>query len=330
MAELRHEPLDDRWTLYATERAGRPLPPRPDPGPPPPPFDPDCPFCPGNERMLTPILHERPAAVAGDPWATRAVTNKYPILRPDPPPPSAAGHRVLRGTHEVIIETPRHDRDLIDMTPAELRAVVLTYRDRQAALEERWGWATVFRNRSVRAGASLVHPHAQIIAAATPPPPVLARQARAEAYLACHGRPYLDHVIARERDSGERMVLDRDGFVAFVPEAAEVPSEVWIAPAHRPRSSFSELDDADLDAFAGVLSDVLRRLSVRLDGEASYNFVVHSASRAARRAGAAWRWYLRLRPRFGQPGGFEVAADVSINWSLPEGDAARLRDVLRG
>ena len=44
MAELRHEYLHDRWTLYAPERAGRPLPPRPRPAEPPPAFDPECPF----------------------------------------------------------------------------------------------------------------------------------------------------------------------------------------------------------------------------------------------------------------------------------------------
>jgi UDPglucose--hexose-1-phosphate uridylyltransferase len=289
--------------------------------------------------MAGAIRYEAPPPVATGtaPWATRSVENRYPVLRPDASPVTGAGacdH--LRGAHEVIVETPRHDHDLTAMTPAELRAAVTVYRDRQAALEERWGWATLFRNRSGQAGASLVHPHAQIVAAERAPPPVRAREARAGAYLARHGRTYVGDAIARARRAGEGgagriVVLDRgDGFVALVPHAAEVPLEVWLAP-ERPEASFGALGDgAELGAFADALGLLLRGLGA-CTGAASYNFAIVSASRAShtsRAAGPAWHWYLRLRPRLGQPGGFEVATGVAVNPSLPEHDALRLREAV--
>jgi galactose-1-phosphate uridylyltransferase len=50
MSELRYDLLDDRWTLYAPERAARPHDvPLAFVRAPPPAFDPLCPFCPGNE-----------------------------------------------------------------------------------------------------------------------------------------------------------------------------------------------------------------------------------------------------------------------------------------
>jgi UDPglucose--hexose-1-phosphate uridylyltransferase len=320
MDERRYDLLDDRWILYVPARAKRPhdvrltilKPARP-------PYDPDCPFCPGNEGELETVLFER-QDTAGQRWATRAVANKYPIVTgglngPDSPEGFA-------GAHEVLIETPRHDLQLADMTVGELEAVLATHRARFAARAGHAAWTVAFRNHGPTAGISLFHAHGQFVATTSVPPLAAAREARAERYLQEVGRCFLCDVIEREQREAQRLVGEVPGFVAFVPYAAEVRFEMWVAP-NRHQSHFAALDDPEVAGLAGLISRVLRALRAAAS-DPDYNFVILTASRG-RRNSPAWHWYLRVRPRISVVGGFELASGVAVNPSLPELDAARLR-----
>jgi UDPglucose--hexose-1-phosphate uridylyltransferase len=320
MDERRYDLLDDRWILYVPARARRPhdvrltilKPARP-------PYDPDCPFCPGNEGELETVLFER-QGTAGQPWATRAVANKYPIVTGSLNGPASA--QDFAGAHEVVIETPRHDLQLADMTVGELEAVLATHRARFAAHAGYAAWAVAFRNHGPTAGISLFHAHGQFVATTSVPPLAAAREARAERYVQEVGRCFLCDVIEREQREALRLVGEAPGFVAFVPYAAEVRFEVWIAPS-RHQSDFAALDDPEIAALAGLIGRVLRALRAAAR-DPDYNFVILSASRGLQN-GPAWHWYLRVRPRTTAVGGFELASGVAVNPSLPELDAARLR-----
>jgi UDPglucose--hexose-1-phosphate uridylyltransferase len=69
------------------------------------------------------------------------------------------------GYHEVIIETPEHDRILPCMREDELVDVLLTYRQRYQTLraDPRVKLVLLFKNHGERAGTSIVHPHSQVI-----------------------------------------------------------------------------------------------------------------------------------------------------------------------
>ncbi len=309
--EIRYDPVHDRWTIYAPGRDGRPAAVRRRPGAKR--RHPDCPFCPGNEALLVSVIDERRGAGRG-PWATRVVPNRYPIVAPD--------DAAAAGRHEVIIETPRHDHGLAAMTDDEAAAVVTAWRDRYRALARRAGAVIVFRNHGGAAGASLAHPHSQIVAIAEPPPKLTACERRAERLFARTGRGLIETMVDDARRHGSRLVLERPGFVAFVPYAAETQGEIWIAPTGR-QSDFGQLGDAQIGDFAALLRDSLARLRDRMDDPA-YNLMIAGASRGRRRA--PWlRWYVRIRPSVTQPAGFELATGFAVNTSLPERDAALLR-----
>ena len=337
MSEFRQDPLTGRWVIVAPERAARPKATGADPetAPPREPFDPSCPFCPGNEEMVPAILEETPgpqgSGRAG--WLTRVVPNKYPALGPDTAAPTFghAGEVSLpgHGAHEVVVETPRHDADLEDMETGHVAEILRCWRRRHAELIARPGIRAVivFRNRGPQGGASLAHPHSQVIAAGMVPPRLARESAWARAHHDRHGRCVTCETLGREAARGRRVVELTERCALLVPFAAVTPFEQRIAPV-RHRASFADADDAELDELAGLLRRALLRLDACLD-RPPYNLVIESAP-AGETEAAHLHWRLGIVPARHRPGGFEIAAGIEINTSLPEDDARRLREAGAG
>ncbi len=326
MSEFRQDRTRGAWVIIAPERGRRPHEWHSGDAAasPVPPFDPACPFCPGNERQLPGIIGETPADTPPG-WRVRVVPNKYPALRPEAPPAPSAGRAAPGfGHHEVIIETGRHDAALATLADADLDAVVRAYRHRYTALMTQPGVKAVlvFRNHGGRAGASLLHPHSQVMAIGMTPPRLAEAAAWARAQFASEGRCVTCDEIARELADGKRIVEATDHFVALVPYAAANPFEQVILP-RRHHAAFAETDDAALAELGRLLRRSLHRLRTALD-DPPYNFVIESVE--ADPADAPFlHWGLRIVPILVRPGGFELGSGLPINPSLPEDDAAALR-----
>ena len=333
MSELRQDRTTGDWVVIAPKRGERPharganarAAPRPR-------FDPNCPFCPGNEAQLPGLIDET-AAPGAPGWRVRVVPNKFPALQLEQAVSALPGDgqraRPGHGMHEVIIESPWHDAEPATMSADELSAAVVVYRERSRILLEQdgIGAAILFRNYGLRAGASLMHPHAQIIALDFVPPKVAAMGEWAKHYRQQHGRCALCDELASERQDGIRVVDENDAYVALVPFAAEHPFELWLVPK-RHQASFSVLGDNELPIFASLLGRALRRLSAAL-GDPPYNFVVDSAPKTEVVA-PHWHWKLRIVPDVAIWGGFELGAGLPINPSSPEDDARELRAAQAG
>ena len=100
-----------------------------------------------------------------------------------------------------------------------VRDVLATCRSRYVALMADSAVASVivFRNRGKIAGASLLHPHAQLIALSAIAPLVQARQAAMLSYYQKEKRCVLCDIIAYERDNGSRVVNEDRAFLTIVP-----------------------------------------------------------------------------------------------------------------
>jgi UDPglucose--hexose-1-phosphate uridylyltransferase len=326
MSELRQDRTTGGWVIVAPQRGARPHARAPgERAQPRPRFDPKCPFCPGNEAQLPGIVAETAAQDAPG-WRLRVVPNKFPAVQLQLPPVVGGDHtmRPGQGVHQVIIESPWHDAEPATMSAAELNAVVAVYRECSRALLEQDDIETaiLFRNYGQRAGASLAHPHAQIIALEFLPPKLAVVDDWARQYHRKNGACAMCQELAIERESGTRIVDENDKFVALVPFAAEHPFELWLVPK-RHQASFTALADDALSDFAALLGRALRRLRAALD-DPPYNFVVDSAPKSDLSA-PHWHWKLRLVPDIATWGGFELGAGLPINPSSPEDDARLLR-----
>jgi len=286
-----------------------------------------CPFCPGHEDMLPDVLWEREGR-NGAPWATRAVPNKYPALTPNGDAgEQACGLYTMRGGHgrqEVVIDTPYHHQSMAYMSTGRLKAVLDTYWARYRALREDGLIPFVFRNHGADAGASLPHPHSQIIAPSLRPPTVAQEEQQARARYTKTGRcPYCE-MLDEELSAEARIVYTNDVFVVLIPYAASVPFAQWIVPrTHEPE--MGRLDEDGRLALADALRQAIRRLHHAL-GDPDYNFFFRTALDHASEA-EHLHWTLRIHPRTTVQAGFELGTGVNINPSLPERDAEVLRSV---
>jgi len=334
---LRQNVVTGRWALVAPGREGRPVDGGPsEPRPSIPDRHPDCPFCPGNEEQLWGILAETPGA-GGEPWGTRVVPNRFPAITTmdseraplsllptalDLPVIAGVGRPAV-GRHEVIVESPRHDRDLSGMSTAEIEGLIHVYRERfRVHRSEHGGAIVLFRNRGRPAGASLHHPHTQLVAMETVPPRFRTRARRAADWYARHGSCLMCDLPGAEPGWEERVIHDEGDLLAFVPWAPEASLEVWILP-RRHVPEFGDISAEEVSELGRTLRRVLTALS-REDPDHSYNMIIHSAS-ADSEEGHANHWFARIVPRSSRIAGFELATGVHIVPTLPESDASRLR-----
>ena len=326
--ETRKDRITQQWVACAPDRSGRPQktgPRSPDDAPADDTPVEGCPFCPGHEEQLPAVLWEL-AADDDRPWRTRAVPNKYSALSPRPPAPGDASGlyctRGSRGRQEVIIDTPSHHQGLARMPAEQVDALFQTYLARYHALREDGLHPFVFRNHGAGAGASIPHPHSQIIGTDFAPPRIEREEAAARGRYEDTGRcPYCE-MIRAELEAEARLVATTDAFVAFVPFAARVPYEVWVLP-RRHEPEFGRLPDEHRPGLARMLRRVVRRLYTAV-GDPDYNFFVRTALEYESEA-PHLHWSLRLRPRTTVEAGFELSTGVQINPSIPERDAAVLR-----
>ena len=341
MPELRKDPITRRWVIVANERAARPS----DFARGETPATPSatCPFCEGHESTTPPEIAaiRRPGTAPDTPgWQVRVVPNKYPALRieglTDVTWEGMFEGMGGVGAHEVIIETPEHAAHPGVMTPDQLSSVLWMYRERYRDLDgdPRFKYLLLFRNHGRQAGASLAHPHSQLIALPIVPKRAEEELEGAQAYFAREGRCVFCDILRQEvglppfggegpEGNGRRLVWKNDEFVAFAPYASWCPFELWILP-RRHTASFGALDDGQLRPLAEILRAVLGRLHACL-ANPPYNYIIHTAPYDAK-VDHFYHWHIEVLPRLSQVAGFEWGSGFYINTVPPEDAARYLRE----
>jgi UDPglucose--hexose-1-phosphate uridylyltransferase len=231
------------------------------------------------------------------------------------------------GHHEVVIESPRHDLDPASMSKHDVGVLIAVYRQRYSELIARPGIATVilFRNHGAAGGASLAHPHSQLVALGTSPQRLRSIADWMQRGMKKSGRCVTCDELAHEATDGRRIVDDTPDFLVLVPFAATTPFEIWLVPKrHQP--SFIQIGDGECAELGRLLRNALRRLK-SVHGNPPYNLILESFDDLARDAPHA-HWRLRVEPDLVVRGGFEVGTGLPINPSSPEQDAASLRSAV--
>ena len=330
MSELRRDPTTLEWVIIADERATRPHDlARKGSDPPSADFDERCPFCPGHEHMTPPEVLTQALSGSERPWDVRVVPNRYPALRPDAPFEEGGDDFFSRfggtGAHEVVIDTPIHNREMGSMDVREVEGVIQVCQLRYNALKanSQVKLIIIFKNKGAVAGTSLAHPHSQIVATPVEPPLARRRYNVARTYYAGSGRCLYCDILEKERSDGRRVVMETERFLAFHPFASRWPFETWILPKQH-RSSFGDASSEELQELAPVLLSVLKALQTKLR-DPDYNFVVHSAP-TKNSVRPYFQWHVQIVPRLTTAAGFEIGSGMYINTAIPEETAAFIRD----
>ncbi len=322
---IRLNKVTREWVIYAPARRKRPQDFQQSNQDKPPLSSQDrkCPFCPGKESLSESIILEMPNQQHTC-WQTKVVNNKFPALISDENTQRSSEGIYLTmpnyGKHEVVIESPEHDQTIATMPREAVEIVIETYHKRYIDLMRSHEnmMAIIFRNHGARAGASLHHPHSQIIVTGMVPQHIRWREQEAQQYYDDWGRCVYCDIIEFEQHNRRRVIQENQSFLAFIPFAAEVPFEVWIIPKNH-QADFGSISDPEKADFALILKNVLAKLYDKLQ-DPDYNYVINTAPRYKAEEPQV-HWYCQIQPRFTIEAGFELGSGMRINPSLPEADA---------
>ncbi|NUP21787.1 MAG: galactose-1-phosphate uridylyltransferase [Streptomyces sp.] len=229
-SEVRHDALLGDSVAIASHRQGRTY---------HPPAD-ECPLCPSAGDRLSEIPEPSYDAVVFE--------NRFPSLAGD------------SGRCEVVCFTSDHNASFADLTEEQARLVLEAWTDRTSELSSLPSVEQVFcfENRGAEIGVTLGHPHGQIYAYPfTTPRTALMLRSLAAHKDATGGENLFDAVLEREL-ADQRVVLEGEHWVAFVPYAAHWPYEVHLYPKRRVPDLLA-LDEDARSEFPKVYLELLRR-----------------------------------------------------------------------
>ncbi len=324
---LRFDVTTHDWVLFAPARARRPH------------ASPtktlhrdstsECPFCPGHEHETPEEILRVPSVGGGEGWSVRVVPNKFPALDRSASPEQVEQAHVFRemggyGAHEIVVESPDHHVQLAQQPCEQVERVLCVIHERFESLarEPRLRMIVVFKNQGERAGASLTHPHWQLLAAPLVPRLLRLKHDVATEYFDVTSKCVYCVTLAQELAAGERVLVSTDDYVVVSPYASQVPYQLRILPREH-QSSFGRVAPARLGRLAEVLLEALVRLDRAL-GAPPFNITLGTAP-VGDEDEPYFHWHLDILPRLTTPAGFELGSGMAINPVLPEDAARELR-----
>lgn len=256
----------------------------------------------------------------------RVVPNLYPAFDGDEP---FAVHHLgpvhveaeASGIHEVFVLSPHHDMTGHPISDADAGDVMLVLKRRllEHAATPNVRYTQAIINHGREAGASLAHPHGQLLGLPIVPGEILEEQ---RAFSRFEGGCILCATIEAELVDGKRVLFANDDVVAVAPFWSGSPYEVLIIPrAHD--LHLTDASDASLKAAGIAVRDAVEMLR-ELHGDVAYNLVFHTAPH---HYNGAYHWHIHLFPKLVTTAGFERGTGVLINIVPPEIAAEQLRHV---
>jgi len=242
-----------------------------------------CLFCEDNESSSPSEVFRIGKGEINKPgWKVRVVTNKFPIT----------------DFHEVIIHSPDHMKNLEELPEKQIGLVLRAYKAR-FNYYRKMGQVLIFCNNGEHAGASIKHPHSQLVV--------------------IPGQINLDTL---GKEPFNNVVQDTKFFTTYCPDFSQWPYEVWVAPKDN-KGRFGDLSDEALDEMAMILRQTLKQLKKIFDShkltnmDFAYNYYIYPGH----------DWYLRIIPRFIHRAGFELGTGLNVNIVDPAEASLELRGI---
>ncbi len=336
MSELRQNLVTKEWVIISPERARKPnavlkkleshaLSNKE--------YEPECPFCPGNEGSFDIVEKYRIDDKNGN-WVVRIIDNKYKILDVFATCPLVPDsferdgiYQKLKGcgSHELVIDTNKHNRTIVCLSKDELKMIISAFMHRYNAFKENPNnlITFIFKNYGILAGQTQPHSHTQIVGSRVVPLYTRSLLHEAEKHFDTFGSCVMCDTLRHEMSEKTRLVRQNDDYVAFVPYAAGAEHETWIMPTWH-RAGLQDLEGKKLDNLAEVIRVVLNKFRKSLDNP-DFNFVIRSVPYHLSDV-PFYHWYIQFLPRTKILGGFERGTRIQVNTVLPDESAKMLRE----
>lgn len=263
-----------------------------------------------------------------DDWSLQVIPNKFPAVKAETPihKRKVGPYNVMGGTgyHEVVItRDPEKHIAILDLDKVE--EVIRAYRARFEVLrsKEEIRYISIFHNHGPEAGASLAHPHSQIIAIPVMSADVGRSLKGSKRFNDEYGQCVHCKMIDWERKDKQRIIFENDDFIAFCPFISRLAFEVRIFPKNH-SAYFETISAKSQRSFAEILQRSLYALYGTLD-DPDYNFFIHAAP-VKDGPYDFYHWHLEILPKTAIFAGFELGTGIEISTLEPEKAAEFLRD----
>ncbi len=349
-SELRYDIVSKDWVVVATGRARRPEA-----------FKSvsvsndaagaaDCPFC--RENL---VIEEKPILVycgkndkrnfrrrqfskselaqeyekCKKKWGLIVIPNKYPAfsegvnLNKRKEGPFSIMDGV--GFHEVVI-TADHYKSLGEMSVSEIKDVLDAYHERYLDLmnEPFVNYVAIFHNHGRGAGASIFHPHSQIIAIPIIDPDLRHSLEGSRRYFMENKKCVHCVMLNWDRKDGRRVIFENEKFVVLCSFAPRVSFEVRIYPKKH-NAYFERIKNGDKELLSEAFSVALKKLYKGLNNP-PYNFFIHTAPCDGKDYDH-YHWHIEILPKTAIWAGFELGTGIEISTIEPEKAAGYLRGI---
>ena len=324
--ELRKDPITRSWIITGDDVPEAPGAPGP------------CPFCPGSQERVQAVSSR--SAVQGGPWSSRAVVHPRAMYHIEGDPERRGqglyDHMPPVGAHEVLLENPRHDRQLWQAEDVEVEQFLLLTAQRIQDLkgDARFRYISVFKNFGAPAGQEFDHPHATLTATTFVPRRVLYELRAGMDYYKQKERCVFCDIVAQEMNEGRRIVEVRGDFVALCPYATRTPYELWILPRSHD-ASFERFALSRLGSVRELAALLKRTLQRVLTVAQSFHLVLHTSPNTAHASESLgyWKtldedyhWHVEILPILASKAKSYTFKEVYYSPVSPETAARRLRE----
>lgn len=260
-------------------------------------------------------------------WSLRVIPNKFPAFShgrkvkelSDGPYVAMSG----TGYHEIIVTRDAH-KSLADLETWQVAEVLDAYQERYLELmnKKSINYIQVFHNHGKEAGASIAHPHSQLMAIPVVSPYIEGELRGAQEYWRRNKRKVYVVMTDFERETRKRLVFENEHFMAFCPFASRAAFEVWVV-GKRPNPYFERITEDEKFACAEVLQKALQVIRVGLN-DPPYNYYIHTAPCDGKDY-PAYQWHIEILPHTATWAGFELSTGIEISTIEPEVAAEYLR-----
>lgn len=258
-------------------------------------------FAKGNEHLTPPTVYQD-----CDDWNVRVFNNKYPLL----------------DDHEIIVHSPYIDKDIEDLPAAHNEKIIRAFLNRVEYYSSKDKEVIIFNNRGGSAGASILHPHSQLVASKGFPGVMEKEKAEALRYYNENGVSFWENEIKEELKYARRIVVDSSHYLLYVPRASRWSYEMRLVPKKQ-RANFGQIEEPEIIDLADVLKKALNAYN-NLFGRPDRNFWIHTSMHEP------FHWHIGFLAHIKVFGALEIGCGIWVSdKATPEDAAGELRGALR-
>jgi len=333
-SELRLDLVSQDWVVIATGRARRPETFRKEKRAAEEVSEKDCPFCniSSQERPTLVFANGKKIIFKGNEipenWTTIVVPNKFPAFLPHPHLDEQIEGKLYKkmnavGFHEVVV-TQHHKEQLAQFSVGQVKEVFDVYQSRYLSLmkEKFVNHISIFHNHGKEAGASIAHPHSQIITTSLIDIDLKKALNRGRDFYQEEQECIYCRMNKWEQKVKKRIVFENKDFLAICPFASKTAFQIIVSPKKH-FSYFEQVQEKEKWQLAETFQKALSKLYKGLN-DPPYNFYLHTAPCDGQNYDF-YHWHWTILPKTSIWAGFEIGTRMEISTIEPEKAAEYLR-----